>query len=300
MSIDQEPAPGAVFSATIDPAFGLIAQRSPFTTGRLAVSALFLRDLHVLRKSLGSFAYRTLVQPFFLVFVFLYVFPSIGQGVGGHSKAAESAFATVLVPGVVGIATMFQGVTTVAVQLSQEFGYTREIEDRVQAPCPVELVALAKICSGAVQAILGAAIVFPMAAFVHASGVHAHLSVSWPALLTLLPLIAVLMSSLGLFLGTTFEPRNIGLIWGFVVLPITFLGGIYYRWSSLSTLKIGGFSWLQTIVLANPLIYVTEGLRGALTDARHMHLYVVYPALAGFTCVFLVLGVRGFRRRVLS
>jgi NitT/TauT family transport system permease protein len=57
---------------------------------------------------------------------------------------------------------------------------------------------------------------------------------------------------------------------------------------------------LEARVLANPLVYVTEGLRGGLTTTQHMHLYIVYPVLVGFVAVFLLLGVRGFRRRVLS
>ena len=51
---------------------------------------------------------------------------------------------------------MFQGIQAVALQLSTEFGYTREIEDRVQAPCPIWLVAVAKVLSGAVQGLLAA------------------------------------------------------------------------------------------------------------------------------------------------
>jgi ABC-2 type transport system permease protein len=31
-----------------------------------------------------------------------------------------------------------------------------------------------------------------------------------------------------------------------------------------------------------------------------MHLYVVYPALIGFCALFLALGLRNFRKRVLS
>ena len=100
---------------------------------------------------------RTLIQPFLLVFVFLYVFPRIGQGVGGGAgPVAESHFATVLVPGVVAISIMFQGIQAVALPMSTEFGYTREIEDRVQAPCPIWLVAIAKVLSGAAQGALAA------------------------------------------------------------------------------------------------------------------------------------------------
>jgi ABC-2 type transport system permease protein len=283
---------------------GTIAQRptrSVFDASRTALGALILRDLTVLRKSLGEFALRTVIQPFLLVFVFLYVFPHIGQGVGGgHGRASESGFATVLVPGVVGISIMFQGIQAVALQLATEFGYTREIEDRVQAPCPVWLVAAAKVLSGAVQGVLAAVIVFPIAAVVHASGVSAHLHVNWLVVLTLIPIACVSMTSLGLLLGTTFEPRNIGLMFGFVILPITFLGGTYYQWTRLSPVKIGGFEWLKVLVLINPLIYINEGLRAGLTQASHMPLYAVYPVLIGFGVLFWTLGLRNFKRRVLA
>ncbi|WP_083977366.1 ABC transporter permease [Kitasatospora azatica] len=275
--------------------------RSAFAAARSALGALIQRDLLVLRKHFGEFAGRTIMQPLLLVFVFLYVFPTIGQGVGaGGGTKGESDFATVLVPGVVAVTIMFQGIQSVAIQLSQEFGYTREIEDRVQAPCPLWLVAVARVLSGATQGMISAVLVFPIAAVVHAPGVHAHLSVHWWVVVTLIPLACLAMTSLGLVLGTTFEPRNIGLMFGFVVLPLVFLGGTYYQWTRLSAVQVGGFPWLQTLVLVNPLIYIAEGMRAGLTAASHMHLYVVYPVLIGFCVLFLSLGLRNFRRRVLS
>jgi ABC-2 type transport system permease protein len=275
--------------------------RSTLAASRTALLALILRDLVVLRKNFLEFVIRTLVQPFLLVFVFLYVFPTIGQGVGGGGgKVAESAFATVLVPGVVGITIMFQGIQAVAMVLAQEFGFTREIEDRVQAPCPIWLVAVSKVLSGATQGLIAALIVFPIASVVHAPGVHAHLSVTWWIVITLIPLACVTMTSLGLLLGTVFEARNLGLMFGFVVLPLTFLGGTYYQWTRLAPVQVAGIHWLQIVVLINPLIYINEGLRAGLTHAAHMHLYVVYPVLIGFCAAFLTLGLRNFSRRVLS
>ncbi len=280
---------------------GTSPTRSAVDAGRIALWALILRDLVVVRKHLIEFVVRVLVQPFLLCFVFLYVFPKIGQAVGGSGgPEAESAFATLLVPGVVGISILFQGVQSVALIMSQEFGFTREIEDRVQAPCPIWLVAMAKVLSGAVQGLISAIIVLPIASVVHAKGVEAHLNLHWWIIVTLVPLACVTMASLGLLLGTSFEPRNIGLMFGFIILPVTFLGGTYYAWTRLAPVAVGGWPWLQTLVLVNPLIYVNEGMRAALTNAPHMHLYVIYPALTGFLALFLGLGLRNFRRRVLS
>jgi len=279
-----------------------VPTRSAGAASWVALRALILRDLVVLKKNFIEFAVRTVVQPFLLCFVFLYVFPKIGQGIGGGngSPEAESAFATVLVPGVVGISIMFQGVQAVAMQLAQEFGFTREIEDRVQAPCPIWLVATSKVLSGGAQGVISAAIVLPIASVVHAAGVKPDLSFHWWIIVTIVPLACIAMTSLGLVLGTSFEPRNIGLMFGFVVLPITFLGGTYYQWTRLAPVKVGGFHWLQTVVLINPLIYVNEGMRAAFTDAPHMHLYVIYPVIVAFITAFMAIGLRNFRRKVLS
>jgi ABC-2 type transport system permease protein len=273
-------------------------RRSPLSSSRAALGALMLRDVRVLWGDFAIFVLRTIVQPFLLCFVFLYVFPKIGQSVGGAQ--GETIFATVLVAGVVGISVMFQGVQSVALQMSQEFGYTREIEDRVQAPCPIWLVAVEKVLSGSIQGLLSAAIVLPIASVVHARGVEAQINVHWPVLLTLLPLACVAMGSLGLVLGTSFKPQNIGMMFGFVILPITFLGGTYYQWTRLAPVRVGSWHWLQTIVLINPLLYVNEGMRAAFTNVPHMHLYVVYPVLITFCVGFLSLGIHNFRRRVLS
>jgi ABC-2 type transport system permease protein len=41
-------------------------------------------------------------------------------------------------------------------------------------------------------------------------------------------------------------------------------------------------------------------MRAAFTNVPHMHLYIIYPVLVGFCTVFLTVGLRKFRRRVLS
>jgi ABC-2 type transport system permease protein len=293
-TVDLAPAPPARQA--------IVAETRPASqASRSALLGLLQRDAVVLWKNKFEFITRTLVQPFLLVFVFLYVFPTIGQGVGsGGGRAGESAFATILVAGVVGVSIMFQGIQAVAMTLSQEFGFTREIEDRVQAPCPVWLVAVAKVVSGAIQGMIAAAIVFPIAAVVHAKGVEANLNFHWGIFLTIVPPACVAFAALGLFLGTKFEPRNLGLMFGFIVLPITFLGGTYYAWTRLAPVKVGAFHWLQTLVLINPLIYVNEGLRAGTTNLSHMHLYAIYPALLAACVLFLYLGIQGFKRRVLS
>ena len=269
----------------------LAPARKPVAAARVAFRALILRDLVVLRKTLKEFIPRTILQPFLLVFVFTYVFPKIGQGVGGAQAA--SSFSTLLVAGVVGLAILFQGIQSVSLPMVQEFGYTREIEDRVLAPMPVWLVAIQKAMWGALSGLISALIVFPIAAVIPATPVH--LDVNWWILLTLTPLACYTCGALGLTFGTRFDPRAVPLLFGIIVIPITFLGCVYYSWSSLAAIR-----WLQILVLANPLVYISEGFRAALTNAPTMSLWAVYGALVGFAVLFTWLGITGFKRRVLS
>jgi len=273
--------------------------RSTLQASMTAFKALLVRDLVVLRKNLAVFIPRTILQPFLLVFVFLYVFPSIGESVGGGG-GAQSTFAAVLVAGVVGLSIMFQGIQAVALPMVQEFGYTREIEDRVLAPLPVWGVATEKVVAGGIQGLIAAALVFPIAAVVHVRAIHVILTVHWAVLLTMLPLACIMCSALGLTFGTRFSPRQVPVLFGVIILPITFLGGTYYAWTALAPVKVFGWSWLQTLVLFNPLIYVTEGFRAALTHSSHMPLYAIYLVLIGFCVLFMWLGIKGFKKRVLT
>ncbi|HEY8217935.1 MAG TPA: ABC transporter permease [Acidimicrobiia bacterium] len=277
----------------LESAVDLVPDRGPRAASVVAFGALLARDLTVTRKNLREVVPRTLLQPLLLMFVFTYVFPKIGQGVGGRVGDATGSFSTLLAAGVVGLVIIFQGIQSVALPMVQEFGYTREIEDRVQAPLPIDLVAVEKITSGAIISFFSALVVFPIAAVVPATPVN--LEIDWPALITLMPLTCFMAGALGLTFGTRFEPRTVPILFGVIVIPITFLGCIYYSWAALEPIR-----WLQIAVLLNPLVYVSEGFRAALTPADHMSLWAIYGALLGFTAAFTYLGVMGFRRRVLT
>ncbi len=257
-----------------------------------AVRGLMLRDLRVLRRELPAFLTRTVMQPLLFVFVFAFLFPRIGQGVGG---GGGEEFATILVPGLVAVAVIFQGIIAVALPLSTEFGGTKEIEDRIMAPVPVSTVAIEKILFGALQSVAAGVLVLPMVAAIPATPVALE-GTSLPLLLAVVVLSALLSGALGLALGTYVSPRQIGLMFSVVVLPLTFLGAVYYPWTALEAVP-----WLQWLVLLNPLVYVSEGLRAAITPSiSTMAPVVVLLALAASTGLLTLVGLRGFVRRTVG
>ena len=257
-------------------------------------AALLARDLRVLRRQFGQFLLRTIMQPLLFVFVFGYVFPKIGQGFSG-GKAGS--FTTVLVPGLIGVAIVFQGIQSVAIPLVQEFSISKEIEDRVLSPVPVWLIALEKIVAGAIQSVVAALVVFPIVYLVHAHGEAPHVHIHDWALFVFAVIFASLLSaSVGLFLGTVIEPRKITLLFSVIVLPITFLGCVYYPWGTLSPIP-----WLKYLVLLNPLVYMTEALRASLTpQLPHMPVWGFMLALIGGSLGVGLLAIRTFQRRVVT
>ncbi len=272
-------------------------ESSSFVQYARAFAGLFLRDLHVLRRELFPFIIRVCMNPLLFLFVFTYVIPRMSSNAAMNPTGAMagSAFSTVLLPGLMAVAIMFSGIAAVALPLAQEFGITREIDDRVMCPLPVPAVAVEKICFSAVQSIIAAGIVYPLACFVPA--VHPVTQVSsWLFLIVVLVLSSLIAGALGLTIGTSVKPQQIGLIFGVVVIPITFLGCVYYPWAALSHIR-----WLQIGVLINPIVYMSEGLRAALTPALpHMNPVLILSMLTASLCLLTWLGIRGFLRRVIG
>jgi ABC-2 type transport system permease protein len=257
--------------------------------------ALVERDLAVLFRDFFPFALRTAMQPTLFAFVFAYVFPRIGQGIGGVAGHGAATFAAVLLPGLMANTLMFQGVTGVALPLVQEFSVSKEIEDRVMAPVPVEVVGLTKVVSAAIQAFVAGWVVVP--AVWLATGGNAPMSWAHPfLLLTVMPLCALVGAALGLLLGTVISPRRINYLFALLLVPLSLLGCVYYPWVTLQAIP-----WLQYLTLINPVVYMSEGLRAALSPGiPHMPLGMVYGLLTTALAVMLWIGLAKFKARVLT
>jgi ABC-2 type transport system permease protein len=261
---------------------------------------LYLRDLRVLSRELIPFFLRVGMQPLLFLFVFTFIMPRMSGGnpmMSGMQAGASGAagFGTVLLPGLMAVAIMFSGIAAVALPLSTEFGITREIDDRVMCPVPVWAVAVEKMCFSAMQSIAGALLVIPMAILIPATPVYPHIH-NWFLFVLVLVMASLLAGALGLAIGSSVAPRQIGLVFSIIVVPITFLGCVYYPWAGLGKIR-----WLQIAVLFNPIVYISEGLRAAVTpDVQHMPVWGILLALTIFLGILGRFGVRGFLKRVIS
>ena len=253
---------------------------------------LLLRDISVLRREVIPFLIRTVMNPLMFVFVFTYLFPKMGQG---FQNNAGANFGTLILPGLLAVGIFIQGIMATALPLSMEIGATREIHDRVMSPLPVTWVAIEKIVFSAVQSLLAALVIFPLVYFIPATPVQVHVS-SWATLIGILVLASLVAGTVGLAIGTIVRPEQIALMFGIIVVPVTFFGCVYYPWAAMYKVR-----WLQILVLINPLVYMSEGLRTALTPGiPHMPAWVAFIALLVGLGILGTVGIRGFIRRVLT
>jgi ABC-2 type transport system permease protein len=274
----------------------------PHPTMGKTFMAMMAREFRVLRRNAIATFTRAVMQPLLFVFVFTYVMPKIGGGLmfggaGAGAGASRVNFATILVPGLMASMLLMQGIMAVTFPLVMEFSWQRTIEDRALAPVPIGVLAMQKIVAGAAQSFLGALIVFPIVLVVHAAGQAPHVHVTnWALLAVILLTASLLTAALGLLLGTIMDPRKMQMLFAAILLPATMLGCVYYPWSALHQIR-----WLQELVLINPMVYMSEGLRAVLTPGTgHMPMWAILTVLAGGTVVFGYLGARTFTKRVLN
>ena len=249
--------------------------------------ALVWRDVHVVSRELPFFLLRTTLQPIMFTIVFGYLLPKMGFVQRGYTGA--------LLPGVLGVSLAFASVQAVALPMVADFGWTKEIEDRLLAPVPTWVIALEKVLAGTVQGMIAALFVLPVARLI--MGPIAGLDFAHFGLVIGMTLLgAFAFSAFGLLLGTGIKGEQIGLMFGLIVAPMIFFGCAYYPWKALAAAPV-----VQVLVLVNPLVYVSEGMRGVLTPALpHMSLPVVAGALVLISGIFLALGLRTFDKRAVS
>jgi len=249
--------------------------------------ALLARDGHVARRNFVPLLLQTFLQPMMFVFIFGRVMVSSGY--------MPPAYKSLLLPGIMAISMVFTGVWAVAMPLIAEFQFTREIEDRLLAPIKISWLAIEKVFFGTLQSLIAGLAVIPAAWVLLRPGVELNMR-SPLSFASITLLVALFSASGGLALGCSVNQTHIGLMFSMVLTPMIFFGCAYYPWSALAHFPI-----LQRVVLLNPLVYASEGLRGTLVPQfPHLSMLAVFVGLTLFDTLLLGVGLRQFHRKAVS
>jgi ABC-2 type transport system permease protein len=249
--------------------------------------AMLARDAHVARRNLVALLLQTMLQPLLFVFIFGRVMTSSGL--------MPENYKGMLLPGIIGMSMVFTGIQAVAMPLITEFQFTHEIEDRLLAPMRIEWLAVEKVLAGMLQALVAGAVVVPASWLLLGKGVN--VSLERPGLFAaVLILVALFSAAGGLTLGCSVGQTQIGLMFSLLLAPMISFGCVYYPWSALSAFPV-----IQKLVLLNPLVYASEGLRGTLAPQyQHLSLAVVMTALVAIDIGLIGAGLNRFYRKAVS
>jgi ABC-2 type transport system permease protein len=249
--------------------------------------ALLSRDGHVARRNLLPMLLQNLLQPLLFTFVFGRVMTT--------SHMLPEGYKSMLLPGIMAISMVMSGVWAVAMPLISEFQFTREIEDRLLAPIETGWLAVQKVVTGMIQALVAGFVVLPAAWLVMGAGVNLDLGHLVEFLLIAF-LVALFSAAGGLALGCSIGQTQVGLMFSLVLAPMMMFGCAYYPWQALDPFPV-----LKYAVLVNPLVYASEGLRGALVPrAPHIDTILVICVLAIIDFVLLYAGLKRFQKKAVS
>jgi ABC-2 type transport system permease protein len=258
----------------------------PRPSARRAFLAIMRRDLVVTGKELWVILVQVLLTPLFLLFIFTRVLSL--QGVIG------SGYSDILLPGTIALAAFTTALQSVALPLVKEFGFTREIEDRLLAPLPTELVAVGKLCIATLRGLFAAVIIYPVGALVVGEA-------PWRPGSLPLALLVVLIGGwvgggIGMTLATVLPLQRINVTFALFVTPIVWTGCVHYPWERLSVI-----SWFQVVTAVNPMTYVSEGMRATMAPGvPHLSVWLCLLVLAGMAVVFTATAIRTFTRRAVK
>lgn len=252
-----------------------------------AFGAMLARDAHVARRNAIQLFFQTFLQP--LLFVFIFGRVMVGSGY------MPPQYKSLLLPGIIAISMTFTGIWAVAMPLIAEFQWTREIEDRLLAPISMGWIAIEKVIAGLLQALVAGLIVLPLGWLILRPGIDIHIGNPLMFAVTIL-LVGGFSACGGLALGCSMNQQHIGLMFSMVITPMIFFGCTYYPWSALDKFPI-----LQKVVLINPLVYASEGMRATLAPKEsHLPVVAVIAALVFFDVLLLVVGLRQFEKKAIS
>jgi ABC-2 type transport system permease protein len=252
-----------------------------------AFFAILRRDLFVSGKEFWVLLLQVALTPLFMLFIFAKVLTGAGYVSAGYGH--------LLLAGNIALAAFLTSLQSVSFPLVMEFGWTKEIEDRLLAPLPVDLVTMEKMVMATLRGVLAAVVIYPIGALVLGSA-------PWnPAGLPLLAAALILGSwigaGIGITIGTLVPPSKISILFAAILTPLMFTGATQYPWQSLDSR-----TWFQVITACNPLTYCAEAVRAALipNEVPHIATWICLVALVISAVIFTVTGVLSFRKRAFA
>jgi ABC-2 type transport system permease protein len=251
-------------------------------------AAFCYRDFVVYARWLPGFIYSYSLQyPVLYGMCFGYLLPKIGMGGSVSNCVLVMSSGTILY-------ALFTAGFGIASEFLMDFEGARTINYKLQF-MPTWLIIAQKMIFNTLFVFMSCALYIPMLKVLFYNDfdtTHA----SWLQVYLILFMGCLYTTAINLFFAcATTSRKSIRHFWRRVNYPMIIFGGFLVPWKAMNNFS----PWLGKLVLLNPIMYVTEGLRrGLLGSENFFSIATCFGALCLATVVFVALSVVLLRRKI--
>ncbi len=231
---------------------------------RVAFATILIKEM---RRFLRIWV-QTILPPMITTALYFVIF---GKMIGSQlAPISGYSYMDFIVPGLIMMTVISNSYANV---VSSFYGskFQRYVEELLIAPIPLSLILIGFVAGGVARGLIVGAMVTVVAAFF----VDLQLHNIWVTLSVLL--LTSILFALGGFINAIYANSfdDITIIPTFVLVPLTYLGGIFYSVHMLPGI------W-QTISLGNPILYMINTFRYGMLGISDIDLLTAYTVIILF------------------
>jgi ABC-2 type transport system permease protein len=242
------------------------------------VYALWRRDMIKFLRDRQNIA-ASLARPFLWMF-------ALGFGLRGSVQVQTGShdFISFLVPGLAAMTVLFAAMfAAISIVWDREFGFLKEL---LVAPVPRGAIVAAKMAAGSTMGVLEAGLMMLLAPLLGARFAPAGAVLS----LVVLAVFGMAVNALGIAIAARMKSfEGFGGVVNFLIQPIFFLSGALYPVEGIPHV-------LRVVVLANPMSYAVDAVRGLTVGVHHFPYLLDAGVLVLTTVTLAVVATRRFHR----
>jgi ABC-2 type transport system permease protein len=215
----------------------------------------------------------------------------IGGGLGSAVSFSGINYQTFIYPGILIQTALFSSVFFgVYIVWDKKIDFMKEV---LVAPMRRTSIFVGKILGGSTDTLLQVLILFVIGFLFMIGGIMPGLKLTPFSVLVSLAFLLVTtvgLVSVGLIIGSQMEsPEGFQLIISFLIFPLFFLSGALFPITNLP-------GWLAPLILANPVTYAVDGIRGVMMGISRFNLLFDFTLVCLFALIMVLIGTYAFKK----
>ncbi len=227
---------------------------------------------------------QTVLPPAITMALYFIIF---GKLIGSQLSDIDGySYMEYIVPGLILMSVITNSYANV---VSSFYGskFQRHIEEMLVSPIPNYIILTGFVAGGMARGLTVGAVVFIVSLF------FAELHIQHIAITLGVMILTSILFSLAGFINGVYAKSfdDISIIPTFVLMPLTYLGGIFY------SIKMLPEFW-QTVSLINPILYMVNGVRYGVLGISDISMGVSFSITLGFIIVLFIVSLQLLNRGI--